>query len=149
MEFSIRPIAFFVAAFMSGGVQAFPGEFIDSGQDLGAGQSGVALGDLDGDRDLDAFFTTSTDQNTGANLVFFNNGSGMFIRDASQLLGANPSTDVALGDLNGDRDLDAFVVNNSPAGGVGWPNRVWFNDSVGVFADSGQSLSNLQSMDVQ
>ena len=44
------------------------------------------------------------------------------------------SVAVALGDLDGDGDLDAWVANGS------WgdqPNRVWLNDGKGQFTDSG------------
>ena len=42
----------------------------------------------------------------------------------------------ALGDLDGDGDLDAFVANHSS-----WKsNTVWRNDGTGTFADSGQTL---------
>jgi len=39
-----------------------------------------------------------------------------------------------MGDLDGDGDLDAFVVNSVQA------NRVWLNNGSGVFSDSGQAL---------
>jgi hypothetical protein len=43
---------------------------------------------------------------------------------------------VALGDVDGDGDLDVFVANNGQA------NRVWVNDGSGGFSDSGQSLGS-------
>ncbi|MCA9168050.1 MAG: VCBS repeat-containing protein, partial [Planctomycetales bacterium] len=46
---------------------------------------------------------------------------------------------VSLGDLDGDGDLDAFVVNRLQA------NKVWLNDGSGNFIDSGQSLGNHNS----
>ena len=48
----------------------------------------------------------------------------------------NNSEKVALGDLDGDDDLDAFIAN------VTQPNRVWLNDGAGAFSDSGQSLGS-------
>ena len=110
--------------------------FSDSGQHPGSNSFSVALGDLDGDGDLDAFCA-----NIGAALVFgapdtvyMNNGAGVFT-DSGQRLGNLPSTSVALGDLDGDGDLDAFVTSFSR------PNKVWLNDGAGIFSDSGQSLA--------
>jgi hypothetical protein len=46
---------------------------------------------------------------------------------------------VALGDLDSDGDLDAFVANDNQG------NRVWTNDGSGTFSDSGQSLGSSAS----
>ena len=54
--------------------------------------------------------------------------------------GDSSSSDVARGDLDGDGDLDAWVANTSLQ-----PNRVWINDGLGNFADSGQALGNSYS----
>ena len=52
-----------------------------------------------------------------------------------QSLGYSSTTDVALGDVDGDGDLDAYLVDAS--GGYG---HIWLNDGTGHFTDSGQSL---------
>ncbi len=121
-------------------VSASSAEFTDSGQRLGAlDSSGVELGDLDGDGDLDAFVA-----NSGASArplpdnVWFNDGSGVFA-DSGQSLGNSVSRRAALGDLDGDGDLDAFVAN------YGQPNTVWLNDGAGFFVDSGQGLGSYVS----
>ncbi|MEZ4593330.1 MAG: FG-GAP-like repeat-containing protein [Chloroflexota bacterium] len=95
---------------------------------------GVALGDLDGDGDLDAFTANVLFEMapTNSNKVWFNNGSGQFT-DSGQSLGSEDSYAVALGDLDGDDDLDAFVANEGA-------NTVWLNDGEGNFSNSGQSL---------
>ena len=49
---------------------------------------------------------------------------------------------VALGDLDCDGDLDAFVVNS------GHPNIVWTNDGNGAFTNSGQALGASGSLSV-
>jgi hypothetical protein len=69
-------------------------------------------------------------------------GSGAF-DDSGQVLGFCSSRRVALGDLDLDGDLDAFVANAS-----NHANRVWNNDGSGNFTDSGQSLGNRRSYDV-
>ncbi|MCH2134853.1 MAG: FG-GAP-like repeat-containing protein, partial [Phycisphaerales bacterium] len=113
-------------------------DFTDSGQTLGNGSSvTVALGDLDGDGDLDAMVGNYNQPNT----VWTNDGSGTFT-NSGQALGSSESTSVALGDLDGDGDLDAMVANfNSP-------NTVWTNDGSGSFTDSGQALGNSNSRSV-
>ena len=59
--------------------------------------------------------------------------TGYFI-DSGQALGAEDNQGVALGDLDGDGDLDAFFAI------YGRPNKVWLNNGSGTFVDSGQEL---------
>jgi len=108
------------------------GVFTDTEQRLGNSPSfNVALGDLDSDGDLDAFVTNYTFDPTKPNRVWLNDGTGIF--DPGQELIRGNSEEVALGDVDGDGDLDAYVANSSP-------NKVWLNDGDGFFTDSGQSL---------
>ncbi len=123
------------------------GNFTDSGQRLGNSFTwSVALGDLDGDGDLDAFVANSDVSEPQPNEVWLNDGSGSFA-DSGQRLGAEVSRGVALGDLDGDGDLDAFVANGDPEFGGGEPNTVWLNDGSGAFSDSNQRLGNEVSQD--
>jgi hypothetical protein len=73
---------------------------------------GVALGDLDGDGDLDAVFANFGDfvsDETERNRVCVGNGAGGFTcSDVSQDSGH--ATAVALGDVDGDGDLDAVFA---------------------------------------
>jgi hypothetical protein len=55
---------------------------------------------------------------------------------------------LALGDLNGDGALDAFIVKVQTRTQGGMPNEVWFNDGLGNFADSGQRLGDDESYSV-
>ena len=103
------------------------GFFAGNGQGLANHASRtVALGDVNGDGDLDAFVALY-DQPTK---VWLNDGNGNF-SDSGQSLGGTNSEGLALGDLDGDGDLDAFSVN-----------RVWLNDGYGGFSDSGQNVSS-------
>ncbi len=130
-----------------GGDQAgTEGVYADSGQSLGSSSScDVALGDFDSDGDLDAFVANINDQ---ANKVWINQGGiqagteGVF-SDSGQSLGGSHSFNVALGDVNGDNHLDAFIAN-----GNSQPNKVWINNGSGSFSDSGQSLGSGSSIAV-
>jgi hypothetical protein len=86
--------------------------FVNSGQSLGGETgNGVALGDLDGDGDIDAF--VANDFGGGeANHVWFNQGNGFF--SSGPVLGTFNGNGVALGDLDGDGDLDAIVAGTAP-----------------------------------
>jgi len=117
--------------------------FSDSGQNLINDQSNrsFALADVDGDGDLDM-----VEGNNSANRVWINGGdssgsnTGIFT-DSGQALGNATTSSIALGDVDGDGDLD-IVTGNSDA------NRVWINgadgsgSNTGVFTDSGQALGN-------
>ena len=115
------------------------GTFTNSGQVLGNSKSrSVALGDLDGDGDLDAMVANFNQPNT----VWLGDGSGNFHQLRPLALGNSWSWSVALGDLDGDGDLDAMVANN------GNHNTVWLGDGTGTFTNSGQELGNSYSLSV-
>jgi hypothetical protein len=97
----------------------------------------AALGDLNGDKSLDIFFTEGT-----GNHVWLNDGKGKFSKTSQNLLSPD-SEAVALGDLDGDGDLDAFVANWN-----GNPDQVFLNDGNSKFSDSGQKLGNWFGSDV-
>jgi hypothetical protein len=117
------------------------GQFADSGLSLGNElSSGVALADGDGDGDTDAFVANSgnspnkvyVNQQVGPTAVFVTNG---------QQLGNAHSYDVAVGDLDGNGHLDAFVANDGA-------NKVWLNDACAQFSDSEQALGDANSFAV-
>ncbi len=119
------------------------GHFIDSGQRLGNWATGaVALGDLDGDGDLDAFEAnrggfSEYEKSDSRDMVWLNDGFGNF-RDSGQRLSLSDGYSVALGDIDGDGDLDAFIGHAYS----GMADEIWLNDGTGTFADSGQRLGN-------
>jgi hypothetical protein len=128
------------------------GQFTDSGQRLGNWATGaVALGDLDGDGDLDAFeanrgggaHAEPDDPRDARDMVWLNDGAGAFA-DSGQRLGNGDGYAVALGDLDGDGDLDAYVGNAYQ----GRADQVWINDGTGGFTDSGQRLGEEDAREV-
>jgi len=112
------------------------GHFIDSGQSVGSESQGVAFGDLDNDRDLDLIAGNYNEPNR----VWLNDGTGQFSMTDS-LLGTASNYDLALGDLDDDGDLDAFIA-------IDGPNQVWLNDGTGAFTTTRQGLGNAFSLDV-
>jgi hypothetical protein len=99
------------------------GTFTDSGQRLGRSNGrSVQLGDVDADGDLDAIVANGTTLfgiAKQSNVIWLNNGSGEFV--LGQELGNTATTSVALGDVDGDDDLDAFFTN------LGDNNQLWLN----------------------
>ncbi|MCP4537843.1 MAG: tandem-95 repeat protein, partial [Chloroflexi bacterium] len=82
----------------------------------------VALGDVDGDGDLDAAVG-----NSGQNVVYLNDGDGTFGSGNNFGTGNDSTYSVALGDVDGDGDLDLAVGNESQQ------NVVYLNDGNGTF----------------
>lgn len=97
----------------------------------------IALGDLDDDGNLDAFYANGQSEGPQPNTVLFNQGNGKFV-DSGQRLGNEESAKVYLADLDGDSDLDAWVVN------VGY-NTLFTNNGQGVFS-AGRHLSEDELM---
>ena len=93
--------------------------------------SAVALADVDGDLDLDVVIAV----NGGTNQIWIGAGNGSFTA-ATGFGGSAATRDVALADLDQDGDVDIFEVNDSTTVG----NRIWFNNGLGIFSDSGQEL---------
>jgi len=112
----------------------------------GLAMRAAALGDLDGDGDLDLFAAVIAPRQgrnrDPADRVIVNDGLGNFT-DSGQRLGETDSTAVALGDLDGDGDLDALVGTEREA-------MVWINQGggqggqEGTFALAGQEISGNQ-----
>jgi uncharacterized repeat protein (TIGR01451 family) len=123
-----RPISYTVWQFRArtlGGSGAFAAHPITLA--FGEGNSyALALGDVDGDGDLDAVVVNQSTPRK----VYLNDGAGGFgAHPISPTFGAGAnSRDIALGDVDGDGDLDALVANYT------YPQDVYLNDGTGRFA---------------
>ncbi|MCI0588151.1 MAG: FG-GAP-like repeat-containing protein, partial [Planctomycetes bacterium] len=97
----------------------------------------VAFGDVDGDGDPDAFVGNGFGVVPQQDRLYLNGGTGVFTDVTATNLPVLPgfTQAVALGDVDGDGDLDAFVGNSGSSGSLGGQSRLYLNGGTGVFAD--------------
>ncbi|WP_324673667.1 beta strand repeat-containing protein [Hymenobacter sp. GOD-10R] len=131
----------------SDGVHFNNGSGTFSGQNIAASNAtSLVLGDVDSDGDLDVVSVLygTTGLASVAVSVQLNNGAGGL--SAGQVLpeGTGTYSDVALGDLDGDGDLDVLTIvsfNNAVS--------VRLNNGNGTFGDSRQVLLTAQPQDLE
>ena len=94
---------------------------------------GIAVGDVDGDGDLDIAFALSGDKIQ--NRLYLGDGKGKFVDATSRLLPQETvwTRDVTLGDIDGDKDLDLIYANGTNY--TPQQNSVLVNDGKGRFVD--------------
>ena len=118
-----------------------------SSQELGLSETfQAALGDLDGDGDLDTVFANPM-RNPAE--VWLNEGNGRFSNTGQQLTLYGHG--VGLADFDGDGDLDAFIVCHQTSLG----SSVYLNDGTGMltatdqdFGDAHSSAADLNLLDL-
>jgi len=96
------------------------------------------LGDVDKDGDLDLVLgnLASAVPQAGNDRLYLNDGKGRFKMAATNLPKHDEMTfDLALGDLDGDGDLDMVTATGAIWGNVG-RDRLYINDGKGRFADA-------------
>lgn len=94
--------------------------------------------DLDSDGDMDIFVKSDRQ----GYRVMLNQGNFQFstIWGLSDTLVSGEQEHVILEDLDGDGDRDAFIINR--IAGKPLPAKVFFNDGIGQFFDSGQNIGS-------
>ncbi|WP_324679125.1 FG-GAP-like repeat-containing protein [Hymenobacter sp. GOD-10R] len=100
---------------------------------VGRGPSQVVLGDVDADGDLDLITANSRTIFPGTLSVRLNNGSGSFSGSIEVPVGDTPHA-VALGDVDGDGDLDLLAANYTTSSSTTSSTvSVRLNDGLGSF----------------
>ena len=105
------------------------GSFDDQGQTWPGARGPAALGDFNGDGDLDALIVGH------ALPVWLNQGDGQFVSSGQQLQTRGTNA-LALGDVDGDGDLDAMLAEHEEAAIGGSGIHIWLNDGTGMFTES-------------
>jgi len=102
----------------------------------------LSLVDIDGDGDLDLIEGNYIQQNR----VFRNNGSGNFTLDeaaGAAFVNNDRTRDSAVGDIDGDGDLDVVFANSGPE-----VDRIYTNDGTGTFT-ANSTYGNSITLDVE
>ncbi|MCA9189080.1 MAG: VCBS repeat-containing protein, partial [Planctomycetales bacterium] len=106
-----------------------------------ADSAAIAVGDVDGDGDVDAVFANFGNGAMGnANTLWFNDGEGNYF-DSGLRMDNDITRDVALVDLDLDGDLDAYFANEGA-------DKIWWNDGLGGFTAGAELLSTASSNSV-
>tara|TARA_R110002072_G_scaffold107517_1_gene233857 strand:+ start:3459 stop:5030 length:1572 start_codon:yes stop_codon:yes gene_type:complete len=97
----------------------------------------IALGDIDGDGDLDLVAGNYSWTSSAESRLYRNDGNGVFTDITSTNLPAlgDYTQTVKLGDVDGDGDLD-LVVGGASTYGASRPVQLFLNDGSGVFSDA-------------
>lgn len=97
----------------------------------------LAVADLDGDKRPDVLFANAL----GQNRLYLNQGSGKFKDMPKNLPGPNNNASfaVALGDVDGDGDIDAVLGTSFGQ------NELWLNDGKAVFSDATARLPKVNN----
>ncbi len=98
--------------------------------------------DIDSDGDLDVLFTgINSSMNDDDTKLYLNDGTGVFTLQTGAPFEGVDMSDIAIGDVDADNDLDVIITGHSDI--TGSQVKLYLNDGAGVFA-----LDNTQSFTI-
>lgn len=100
---------------------------------LGGYSTCAAVGDMDHDGDLDIYVGNTS----GEDEIWWNVSPGRFAIERMGAFTNGRTSDVAIGDLNGDTFVDLFLTIGGDSYGWGSPDLVILNDGLGNFTTQG------------
>jgi len=116
---------------------------------LGLKYGNICFGDVDNDGDFDVFISgadVNAINNTHTKL-YINNGSGIFSESSSSTFIGVKNSDLALGDIDNDNDLDLFVLGKtddfSPYTQI---SKLYLNDGTGLFLEFNTNNNNFDDL---
>ncbi|PCC68724.1 MYXO-CTERM domain-containing protein [Nannocystis exedens] len=139
-----------LVVYLNNGMAEFSNESAAAVGDYVGNVRQVAVGDVDGDGDLDLY---APDGAGAPHVLFINDGAGVFTDEAAERLpaGSFPQGAAArMGDVDGDGDLDILAGDGySQGGGAARFARLYRNDGSGNFEEVADAVpAQLQGVDV-